>query len=190
MRNPLYGAAVEPGARALAEREQPVPPGAGEPGADVFPYVVDDVPADRTPHRGRHVAHRAAPLRAAAGDVLSRSSPALAAERGLENGGWATIVSARGAIEARVMVTERVADYGSPGARRASSACRTTGARKGLVTGDAANELWSISADPNVHIQETKAATCDIRAGRRPRGPALTALVNDYRRRAGLPLEE
>ena len=61
---------------------------------------------------------------------------------------------------------------------------------RGITTGDSANDLWSISADPNVHIQESKAASCDIRAGRRPRGPALTALVNEYRTRAGLPLEE
>jgi formate dehydrogenase major subunit len=39
--------------------------------------------------------------------------------------------------------------------------------------------------DPNVHIQESKAATCDIRPGRRPRGPALLELVESYRARAG-----
>src|SRR4029078_10241696 len=35
-------------------------------------------------------------------------SPRLARERGLEHLGWATIVTARAAIEARVLVTERV----------------------------------------------------------------------------------
>ena len=30
------------------------------------------------------------------------------------------------------------------------------------------------------------AATCDIRPGRRPRGRALTRLVEDYRARAGI----
>ncbi len=34
--------------------------------------------------------------------------PELAAERGLVNGGWATVVTARSAIEARVLVTERM----------------------------------------------------------------------------------
>ena len=57
---------------------------------------------------------------------------------------------------------------------------------RGLVTGDAANDLLSIVLDPNVHIQEAKAATCDIRPGRRPRGAALPELVADYRVRAGL----
>jgi formate dehydrogenase major subunit len=31
-----------------------------------------------------------------------------------------------------------------------------------------------------VHIQEVKAASCDIRAGRRPRGKALRELVEAY----------
>jgi formate dehydrogenase major subunit len=56
----------------------------------------------------------------------------------------------------------------------------------GLVTGDAANDLTSLVMDPNVHIMETKALVCDIRPGRRPRGPAKAAFVEDYRRRAGI----
>jgi formate dehydrogenase major subunit len=56
----------------------------------------------------------------------------------------------------------------------------------GYTRGDAANELASISLDPNVHIQEVKALTGDIRPGRRPRGSARTALVEDYVRRAGI----
>ena len=35
-----------------------------------------------------------------------------------------------------------------------------------------------------MHISEFKNATCDIVAGRRPRGPALTEFVAEYRRRA------
>ena len=48
------------------------------------------------------------------------------------------------------------------------------------------NELSSISMDPNVHIQEVKALTVDIRPGRRPRGGDLLNLVADYRQRAGI----
>jgi formate dehydrogenase major subunit len=40
---------------------------------------------------------------------------------------------------------------------------------KGLSKGDAANDLYGLVLDPNVHIQDDKAATCDIRPGRRPR---------------------
>jgi formate dehydrogenase major subunit len=54
---------------------------------------------------------------------------------------------------------------------------------KGLSTGDSANDLYPIVLDPNVHIQEVKAATCDIRPGRRPRGAELPTFVE------GLPGE-
>ena len=35
------------------------------------------------------------------------------------------------------------------------------------LTGDTANELVALSGDPNVSIQDDKAFTCDVRAGRR-----------------------
>jgi formate dehydrogenase major subunit len=58
--------------------------------------------------------------------------------------------------------------------------------RNGYSTGDSANDLMHMSLDPNVHIQEVKAFSCDIQPGRRPRGPALTRLIEDYQRRAGI----
>jgi formate dehydrogenase major subunit len=39
--------------------------------------------------------------------------------------------------------------------------------------------------DTNVHISEYKTLTCDVIPGRRPRGPELPSLVEDYRRRSG-----
>jgi formate dehydrogenase major subunit len=57
---------------------------------------------------------------------------------------------------------------------------------RGLSRGDSANDLFPIVLDPNVHIQEVKAATCDIRPGRRPRGRQLLDLVEDYRRRGNV----
>ena len=57
---------------------------------------------------------------------------------------------------------------------------------KGLVTGDAANELLAEVLDLNTHISEYKSLTCDVRAGRRPYGPARRALVEDYRRRGNV----
>ena len=39
---------------------------------------------------------------------------------------------------------------------------------QGLVTGDVTNDLLPFALDPNVLIQESKVATCDVRPGRRP----------------------
>jgi formate dehydrogenase major subunit len=55
----------------------------------------------------------------------------------------------------------------------------------GVSKGDPANDLVNVSLDPNVHIQE-KVGTCDIRPGRRPRGPALLDFVRGYRERGSL----
>jgi formate dehydrogenase major subunit len=55
---------------------------------------------------------------------------------------------------------------------------------RGLTTGGSANDLSHMALDPNVHIQEVKAFTCDIRPGRRPRGPRLTQFVKEIRERA------
>ncbi len=55
-----------------------------------------------------------------------------------------------------------------------------------LVSGDSANDLFGVTLDPNVHIQESKVASCDVQPGRRPTGPALLRYVRAYRRRAGI----
>jgi len=108
-------------------------------------------------------------------------SPELAAERGLRHGGWATIISARTAIEARVLVTERMKPLRVRGRVIHQVGLPYHWGENGLSTGDSANDLLSVVLDPNVHIQEAKAATCDIRPGRRPRGQALLRLVESYR---------
>jgi formate dehydrogenase major subunit len=119
-------------------------------------------------------------------EMFCEVSPELAAERGLEHMGWATIISARSAIEARVMVTSRVAALDVGGRRLQQVGLPYHWGGNGLSTGDAANDLLPVALDSNVHIQEAKAATCDIRPGRRPRGPALLELVESYRARAGI----
>jgi formate dehydrogenase major subunit len=119
-------------------------------------------------------------------EMFCEVSPALAAERGLEHGGWATIISARGAIEARVLVTDRIRPLRVQGRTVHQIGLPYHWGNRGLVTGDAANDLLSIVLDPNVHIQESKAATCDIQPGRRPRGAALRRLVEERRARAGI----
>jgi formate dehydrogenase major subunit len=113
-------------------------------------------------------------------------SPELAAERNLEHMGWATIISARSAIEARVMVTRRMSSLTIQGRRLHQIGLPYHWGRNGISTGDSANDLMHLGLDPNVHIQEVKALAVDIQPGRRPRGPALLALVQSYLERAGI----
>jgi formate dehydrogenase major subunit len=93
----------------------------------------------------------------------------LAAERGLLHGGWATISTARGEIEARVLVTRRLRPLRVGGRWVHQIGLPYHWGYTGRARGDSTNELISFVADPNVHIQESKALTGDIRPGRRKR---------------------
>jgi formate dehydrogenase major subunit len=109
-------------------------------------------------------------------------SPELAAERGLENGGWATIRTARAEIEARVLVTRRLPALRIKGRLIHQIGLPYHWGSKGLVRGDTANELISFVADPTVSIQESKALTGDIEPGRSSRNRRVVtsgALVED-----------
>jgi formate dehydrogenase major subunit len=110
--------------------------------------------------------------------------PDLARERGLVHGGWATVVTARNAIEGRVLVTDRVRPLQIDGRTVHQVGLPYHWGRGGLTTGDSANDLLHMALDPNVHIQEAKAFTCDIRPGRRPRGAELPRFVERTRKRA------
>ncbi|NSC24714.1 molybdopterin-dependent oxidoreductase [Streptomyces albus subsp. chlorinus] len=176
--------------RSPARRLHPHPanayhPSGREAGAGVFPYVVTTYRL--TEHFTAGGMSRWSPyLSELQPEFFCEVSPQLAAERGLEHTGWATLVTARGAVEARVLVTERMRPLRVAGRQVHQIGLPYHWGRNGYTRGDAANELTSMALDPNVHIQEVKALTADIMPGRRPRGPALLALLEDYRRRAGV----
>jgi formate dehydrogenase major subunit len=181
--NPLYAQQQNPTRQTFDRDENPYNPSAGQPGQDVYPYVLTSYRL--TEHHTAGGMSRTLPyLAELQPELFCEVSPELAAERGLEHGGWATIVTARTAIEARVMVTERMKPLRADGRTIHQVGLPYHWAGRGLATGDTVNDLFSLALDPNVHIQEVKAASCDIVAGRRPRGEALLEFVAGYRNRA------
>ena len=102
-------------------------------------------------------------------EMFCEISPELAQDIGLKNGGWATISSARGEIEARVLVTERMRPLKMGRRFIHQIGLPFHWGNTGLVKGDAANELLAFGADANVAIMESKAITGNIRPGRRDR---------------------
>ncbi|MDT7618900.1 MAG: formate dehydrogenase major subunit [Pseudonocardiales bacterium] len=160
-------------------------PEPGAPGADVFPFVFTTFRV--TEHHTAGGMSRWTPhLNELMPEMFLEVSPELAALRGLENGQWCHVVTARSAIEGKALVTERAKPLRLGGTTVHQIGVPWHWGSNGLSTGDAANELLSVALDPNVHIMETKAATCDIRPGRRPHGSDLVTFLADYRRRAGL----
>lgn len=180
--NALYAVQANPTTEHIQAPYNREAPSSG----DVFPYSVTTYRL--TEHHTAGAMSRTLPyLSELQPEFFVEVSPELAAERGLENGGWATVVSPRAAIEARVLVTERI----RPLRTRGGKVVHQIGApyhwgEVGISTGDSANDLLPVVMDPNTHIQESKASTVDIRPGRRPRGPELTELLEEYRSRAGI----
>jgi len=185
LQNLLYAQQHNPVRQIITHPEDRFEPSGNQAGSDVFPYVTTTYRL--TEHHTAGGMSRFLPyLSELQPAFFCEVSPELAAERGLEHMGWATIISARSAIEARVMVTGRMTPLQLNGKRLHQIGLPWHWGPNGLTAGDSANELAHLSLDPNVHIQEVKALACDIRPGRRPRGPALRELVRDYQRRAGI----
>ncbi|MDQ1649122.1 MAG: formate dehydrogenase major subunit [Frankiaceae bacterium] len=184
-RNPLYGQQSNPARETFSRKDNLSNPGGQEPGTEVFPYVWTTYRL--TEHHTAGGMSRWVPyLAELQPEMFCEVSPEMARQAGLTHGGWATIVTARTAIEARVLVTDRLGPL-----RVADKIVHQVGlpyhwGPNGLSKGDAANELLSVQLDPNVHIQDSKAGTCDVIPGRRPRGPELLRFVEEYRSRAGV----
>jgi formate dehydrogenase major subunit len=183
--NLLYGQQHNPVRQLMVHPLDRFQPSGDQPGSQVFPYVTTTYRL--TEHHTAGGMSRFLPyLAELQPEFFCEVSPELAAERGLEHLGWATIVTARSAIEARVLVTRRMVPLQAGGRQVHQVGLPWHWGPNGLSAGDAANELAHMALDPNVHIQEVKAMACDVRPGRRPRGPELRRLVHDYRRRAGI----
>jgi formate dehydrogenase major subunit len=163
--------------------EDPYNPVDGEAGVEVYPYVVTTYRL--TEHHTAGGMTRSVPYLAELQPAMfCEVHPDLAAEVGLEHNGWATIYTARSAIEARVLVTDRMRPVRMNGELVHQVGLPYHWGRRGLVTGDSANDLAHMALDPNVHIQEVKAFTCGIRPGRRPRGAELPRFVAELREQA------
>jgi formate dehydrogenase major subunit len=182
VRNPLYSQQNNPARRALDLAVNAINPSFSE----VFPYVFTTYRL--TEHHTAGGMSRTLPyLSELQPEPFCEVSPRLARERGLEHLGWATVVTARTAIEARVLVTDRLRSL-----RLGDRFVEQVGlpyhwGLNGITRGDSPNDLVNVTMDPNVYIQE-KVGTCDIQPGRRPRGADLLAYVEEYRRRAGVDL--
>jgi formate dehydrogenase major subunit len=174
--NPLYAQRANPRRQQFPRPENPYNPVAGEPGSELYPYVATTYRL--TEHHTAGGMSRFVPyLSELQPAMFCEVSPELAAEAGLVHGGWATIYSSRSAIEARVLVTDRIPPIEVQGRRTHQVGLPYHWGTRGLTTGGAANDLSAVVLDPNVHIQEVKGFSVGIKPGRRPRGQALTEFV-------------
>jgi formate dehydrogenase major subunit len=102
-------------------------------------------------------------------EMFAEIDPALAGERGIEDGGWMVIETERAEIEARARVTERLRPLTIDGRTVHQIGLPWHWGYARPYPGDSTNDLGVLSGDPNVMIQESKAFTCNVRSGRRER---------------------
>src|SRR5438105_14644766 len=81
-------------------------------------------------------------------EMFVELSPELASERGIEHGGWLTVRSARGRIEARAMVTRRLRPLRIGGRGGHQIGLPFHGAFAGAVVGGHANDLAALGGHP------------------------------------------
>ena len=175
--NALYAQQSNPSRLIFPRKDNLWSPSGDGPGHGRLPLRLHDVPADRAPHGGRDEPLAALPVRAPAGDVLRGLPGARRANAASSTADWATLVSARSAIEARVLVTDRMTPLTINGhtVHQIGLPYHWGVGKDAVVEGDGANDLLGVVLDPNVQIQESKVGSCDIRPGRRPHGRGAAA---------------
>jgi formate dehydrogenase major subunit len=166
MKNPIYGQQCNPTRMEwMRQKDNPYHQPYDDPR---FPYMLTTYRVTEH-HTAGGMSRWLSWLSELQPEMFCEVSPELAQERRLKNGGWATIRTMRGEIEARVLVTRRMKPLKLNGRIVHQIGVPYHWSSKGLVRGDSANELLSFVADPNVSIMETKALTAMIESGRRSR---------------------
>jgi formate dehydrogenase major subunit len=187
VRNQLYDIRGNPTARDYHRSDVPENPAAPDRHCEVYPYVFTT--SRLTEHHTAGGMSRTLPyLAELQPEMFVEVSPELAEERHLEHKGWATVITSRAAIEARVLVTDRLRPLRIENRtiHQVWMPYHWGRGRGALVQGDSTNDLIGLVLDPNVLIQDSKVGTCDIRPGRRPKDAELLEYVAESRERAGL----
>ncbi len=113
-------------------------------------------------------------------EMFAEISPEVAAGLGVKNSDYVCIVTLRGAIEARALVSRRMRPLQLNGTTIHQVAIPFHWGSAGPIRGDVANDLMAISGEPNVTIMETKALVCNVVPGRRPTGAAFLPWLEKY----------
>lgn len=190
IRNPLHAQQSNPTRGTFPRKDNLLAPSGDDPGQDVFP-VAFTIWRLTEHHTAGGMSRWLPYLSELQPEMFVEVSPELAQERGLEHGEYATIVSPRAVIEARVMVTERATPLvvGGRTLHQIGLPYHWGVGSDAVVSGDSANDLLGVVLDTNTHIQEGKVGMCDIRPGRRPTGEARERMLQEYLSRAGVTVE-
>ena len=168
VRNPMYGQQSSPTARTWDREYNPYHP-VEDPR---WPHVLTTYRL--TEHHSGAIPTRIVPTTAELQpEGFAEIPPELAAQLDISNLDWVVLSTARGEVETRALVTERLRPFEIDGRRIYQIGMPWHYGWKGYATGDIANVLTSVVGDANTSIHENKALTCALRKGRlqHPGGP-------------------
>jgi len=183
VRNSLYSRDTNPAVNWFTRGENRFAP----PGDARFPFVLTTYRLTEHHTAGgmtRFLSH----LSELQPEMFAELSPELARELKIDNGDYVCVITLRGAIEARALVSRRIRPMNLNGKRVHQVAVPFHFGAAGPLRGNAANNLVAISGEPNVTIMESKALTCNVIPGRLPRGPAFLDWIERHAPQSGLPL--
>ncbi len=143
-----------------------------------FPYVLSTYRLTEHHTAGgmsRYVSH----LAELQPELFCEISPELAGELGIQHGSFLTVTTPRGIIEARALVTPRMTPMQLGDKTVHQVGLPYHWGYKGLVKGDAVNDLIGLSEEPNVRIMEAKALLCNVFPGRRGTGSDALTQIQD-----------
>lgn len=189
LKNPLYDQQNNPGTKLWPRPDNPLHT-VGDPD---FPYVITTYRLTEH-HTGGTMTRYVPWLAELQPEGFVEIGTELALEKGIVNGGWVTVRTARGEVEARALVTPRLTPL-QVGQRKV----HVVGMPwhfgwKGIAQGEPANTLAPMVGDANTSIHEGKVFTCDLRAGRKAtagdtphrEGPGSPAAMTGGKGDAGL----
>lgn len=162
-RNPLYKQQQNPTAKIWKRKDNPLDDGSGR-----FPYVLTTYRLTEH-HTSGGMTRWNNSLAELQPELFAEISPQLAQEKGIDNGGWMTISTPRGKIEAKALVTERMTPLQINGKTVHTVGMPWHWGFAGVATGEIVNDLTAIVGDPNVSIHEAKSLVCNIFTGRKRR---------------------
>jgi formate dehydrogenase major subunit len=138
-------------------------------GSADYPYVITTYRL--TEHHLSGVMSRYLPMLAELFEShFAEISHELAGEIGLQNGDMVTVMTPRGKIHVKAMVTNRLKPFTIDGKKIHQIGVPWHWGFKGIdglpgSKGDITNDLSATVGDPNVYIQETKAFLCNVKKG-------------------------
>jgi formate dehydrogenase major subunit len=141
------------------------------PGDPRYPYALTTYRL--TEHHSGGTPTRSVPVTAELQpEGFAEIPPELARSLGIRSLDWVVISTARGEIETRALVTERIRPFTIDGQLIYHVGMPWNYGWSGYATGDIANALTAVVGEPNTSIHENKSLTCNLRRGRLSRGNA------------------